>query len=116
MLFHLLNFNEYYFIVLFSLFFGKIYLSIYKNLQSDINALEDWSNTWLLRFHPDKCHVLSLGKFENIQHTERYKICNEEIEHVFEHKDLGIIIDSELSFEEHISNKICVANAIIGMI
>ena len=46
------------------------------NLQSDIKALEDWSKTWLLCFHPDKCHVLSLGKFENIMHTERYKICD----------------------------------------
>ena len=45
------------------------------NLQFDIKALEDWCKKCLLRFHPDKCHVLSMGKFENIMHTERYKIC-----------------------------------------
>ena len=36
-------------------------------LQNDINALEKWSKTWLLNFHPNKCHVLTLGKFENIR-------------------------------------------------
>jgi len=38
-------------------------------LQSDIDRLEQWSNKWLLRFHPDKCHVLSLGKFDNLIHA-----------------------------------------------
>ena len=32
-------------------------------LQQDIDAMERWSKDWLLRFHPDKCHVLTLGKF-----------------------------------------------------
>ena len=50
--------------------------------QFDIEALEDWSNKWLLHFHPDKCHILTLGKFENIMYTKRYKICDKEIEHV----------------------------------
>ena len=35
-------------------------------LQNDINLLEKWSRMWLLNFHPNKCHVLTLGKFENI--------------------------------------------------
>ena len=85
-------------------------------LQSDIEALEDWSNKWLLHFHPDKCHVLTLGKFENIMYTKRYKICDKEIEHVFNEKDLGVIIDSELLFEDHISTKVRVANGIVGLI
>ena len=28
------------------------------NLQSDINQFREWSEKWLLKFHPDKCHVL----------------------------------------------------------
>ena len=31
-------------------------------LQSDINSLEQWSQKWLLTFHPKKCHVLTFGK------------------------------------------------------
>ena len=34
-------------------------------LQSDIKLLEHWSDKWQLQFHPDKCHVLTLGKLEN---------------------------------------------------
>ena len=83
-------------------------------LQSDIAKLEDWSNTWQLRFNPDKCHVLSLGKFENIKYTHRYVVYNNEIEHVFDEKDLGVTIDSELKFDEHIAKKVRVANAIVG--
>ena len=85
-------------------------------LQSDIAKLEDWSNTWQLRFNPDKCHVLSLGKFENIKYTLRYVVYNNEIEHVFDEKGLGVTIDSELKFDEHIAKKFRVANTIVGQI
>ena len=85
-------------------------------LQSDIDRLESWSKKWLLRFHPDKCHVLSLGKIENIIHAHRYSICGREMEHVGEEKDLGVVIDSELSFDEHISAKVNKANAMVGLI
>ena len=53
-------------------------------LQSDIDKLENWFKNWLLKFHPDMCHVLSLGKIENIRHTHRYNICGKEMENVFE--------------------------------
>ena len=85
-------------------------------LQLDIDALLRWSQDWLLNFHPDKCHVLTLGKFERIKHTERYRLDNHELEHVFEEKDLGVIIDSELKFEEHIAAKVKKANAMMGLI
>ena len=84
--------------------------------QSDIKLLEHWSDKWQLQFHPDKCHVLTLGKLENIRHAHRYVICNNEMEHVFEEKDLGVTIDYGLKFEEHISKKVQVANSIVGLI
>ena len=49
-------------------------------------------------------------------HTERYKICNKELEHMFEEKDMGVIIDSEFSFSEHIASKVRIANAIVSLI
>ena len=67
-------------------------------LQADINALEEWSNTWLLRFNPKKCHVLSLGRIEDTMYTMRYKVYDKEMEHVFDEKDLGVTIDSQLTF------------------
>ena len=85
-------------------------------LQEDINKLEAWTKTWLLRFNANKCHVLTLGKFENILHTHRYKIGEVELEHVSDEKDLGVLIDEDLSFEEHISTKVRKANQIMGLI
>ena len=35
---------------------------------------------------------------------------------MFEEKDLGVIIDSELSFSEHVASKVRTANAIVGLI
>jgi hypothetical protein len=48
-------------------------------LQNDIQELENWSDKWLLRFHPDKCKVLSAGK----QKTQQYKytLCNTELQY-----------------------------------
>ena len=85
-------------------------------LQSDISVLEEWSNRWLLKFNPKKCHVLSLGKFEHTMYTMRYEVYGAEMEHVFEEKDLGVTIDSQLKFEEHIAAKVRVANAMVGLI
>ena len=47
-------------------------------LQNDLENLEEWTKTWLLRFNTDKCHVLTIGKLENICHTERHQIRNKE--------------------------------------
>ena len=85
-------------------------------LQRDIDSLELWTKKWLLAFNIDKCHVLTLGKFENIQHTHRYTICHNELEHVFVENDLGVTFDSDLKFEDHISAKVNKANAIAGLI
>ena len=63
-------------------------------LQSDINSLEQWSQKWLLTFHLKKCHVLTLEKFYNITHTEKYTL------HRQEQKDLGVIRNAELKLDE----------------
>ena len=57
-----------------------------------------------------------MGKFENIQHTQRYSLYGSELDHVFEEKDLGVIIDMGLTFEEHIATKVKKANGIMGLI
>ena len=85
-------------------------------LQRDIDALDDWTMKWLLKFNSDKCHVLTMGKIEDIKHTHHYKIGNHELDHVFSEKDLGVMFDTDLAFEEHITSKVNKANAIMGLI
>ena len=48
------------------------------SLQDDISSFERWSNDWLLRFNLDKCHVLTLGKHQNISHPHPYQLHTEE--------------------------------------
>ena len=43
-------------------------------------------------------------------------ICNTELEHVFQGKDLSVMMDEDLRFEDHISLKVNKANSIIGLI
>ena len=85
-------------------------------LQDDIVNLEEWSDKWLLKFHPDKCHLLTLGKIENIMYSHRYQVGEKEIEHTFVEKDLGVIMDSDLAFAEHMTQKVKKANNIVGII
>ena len=67
-------------------------------------------------FSHKKMYVLTLGKFYNITRTEKYTLHRQELEHVFELKDLEVILDAELKFDEQISVKVEKANTIIELI
>ena len=63
----------------------------------------NWSNglrNGCSLFTQKKSHVLTLGKFYNITHTEVYTLHHQELQHVFEQKDLGAILDAELKLEK----------------
>ena len=85
------------------------------SLQQDVHELEKWSDRLILRFNADKCHVLTVGKIENIKHTHNYELFEKQLDHVFE-VDLGVTTDYELRFEERISKKVSNVNSIAGLI
>ena len=77
-------------------------------LQTDLNELKKWTDTWLLELHPDKCKTMTLGK---IDHNPRYYLDTTEdnpfeISRTEEEKELGVIFDSKLTFDAHISEKV----------
>ena len=86
-----------------------------EKLQQDLHKLEEWSKKWLLKFHPEKCKVLSLGRYEDGA-GYYYTLFDQLIEHIDEEKDIGVMIDSELTFESHITAKVKKANQIMGLI
>ena len=49
--------------------------------------------------------MLTLMKFEDIKQAHHYNLCNNKLEHVSAEKDLGVTIDDELKFEQHITQK-----------
>ena len=60
-------------------------------------------------------YVLTLGNLVDIMYPHRYQICGTELDHVFEEKE-GVTIDFELIFEQHITQKMNKANAMMCII
>jgi hypothetical protein len=84
-------------------------------LQRDLNQLTRWSDTWLLKFHPQKCKVLEI----TMSHDKRkhdYTLDDISLEHTDMEKDIGVIVDSKLSFSQHMAEKINSANRVVGVI
>ena len=85
-----------------------------KALQKDLQGLESWANTWQMQFHPNKCKVLRIGKNnpEFSYHMQsKDGICNLEV--VTSEKDLGVEIDSMLSFDTQCDSMIKKANRVL---
>lgn len=74
-------------------------------LQDDLTKLEEWSDKWLLKFHPEKCKHMKISNSKN-EETNTYKLLGQDIETVTQEKDIGVIIDSELTFENHLCEKV----------
>lgn len=84
-----------------------------EKIQRNIDNLYEWSQKWLLKFHPDKCKVMKIGK----NHQEfTYKMGDVPLGETSEEKDLGIVTDSGITFRQHIAMKISKANQVVGMI
>ena len=86
-----------------------------NTLQRDLEQLTAWSNTWLLRFHPQKCKHLHIGK-RDPDPEFHYTLLGNTLEQVKEEKDIGVIIDEKLSFDHQISEKVKKANSMFGVI
>ena len=68
-------------------------------------------------FNLKKCHHLHIGKHSiNQQYSMQTKDGTVTIENVDSEKDLGVTVDKALSFGEHISDKISIANRNLGLI
>jgi len=85
----------------------------YIQLQQDILALEKWLKLWQLNFNYSKTFVMHLGKY-NPDYI--YNMSGMQLETVQEHKDLGVLVDSELKFHHHSCNVTNKASQVLGII
>lgn len=87
-------------------------------LQSSIDNLQDWSNKWLLKLNKKKCKIISFGR--NISDGYVYDLTENnskyQLERVSQITDLGVILDSRLTFSQHIQTKINKAYSMIGLL
>ena len=72
-------------------------------LQSDLDAAAKWEQDWLMSFHPDKCSVLQITtKKQPIQHN--YILHGHTLTTETSTKYLGVTIQNNLKWNEHINN------------
>ena len=88
-------------------------------LQQNLDSLIKWSSEWSLRVNPEKCKVLHLSKGNpdrNYQYHMQVEDTETYLEEVPYQKDLGIFMDSRLSFETHITKSVSKANRMLGLV
>ena len=94
----------------------KIYIEIkdqsdIKQLQNDIDSLKKWSRAWQLLFNASKCKCMHLGKKNDKHNYIRSEEGQIELEETTVEKCLGIWVDNELGFKEHINKVVNEVNA-----
>ena len=97
--------------------------SDHEILQRDIDALHRWSVRNKMKFHPDKCKVLSISN----KATERnmwsmipfqifsYTLDGVNLESVGSEKDLGVLVSSDLSWEDNVLALCTKASSRLGL-
>ena len=90
-----------------------------EELNHDLSLINQWAKQWKMSFNPDPTklaeEVLFSYKRQSPQHPPIY-FNNNEVKRVNDHKHLGLILDSKLSFTKHINEKVSIARKGIGVI
>ena len=84
-------------------------------LQSDIDSMYKWSQLWQMDFNVIKCYIISFTRSKNPILFD-YTMNGVPLQRVDEIRDLGVIITSSLSWNNHIDNIISKAARISGLI
>ena len=103
---------------------AKVYNRVKQNeqpadnhVQSSLNRGVNWANTWLMRFNFTNSHHMHIGKHNTgTKYTMQDGNDTFELETVKTEKDLGVTIDRNLSFRDHINSKVNLANRNLGII
>lgn len=88
-------------------------ISDHGSLQSDINAVNEWSQIWQLPFNITKCKCMHYGRNNPSEH---YSMNGQLIVEDVEEKDVGVTFDPSLKFRIHIRNMVAKANSRLGLI
>jgi len=94
-----------------------------EELQNDLNALDEWSRMWQLKFNASKCKHMRIGNVEGCDAQYRMWDSSDTtsnkttiLERTKLEKDLGVYTDDQLKFSSHISKVSKTCNNILGII
>jgi len=76
-----------------------------ENFQAELDKIYGWSLEWQLAFAPSKCfhlHIRRSNARNSIHDVSTYYLGGQTVPSVMETKDLGILVDDQLTFGNHI--------------
>lgn len=85
-------------------------------LQRDLDRMDQWSALWLLKFQPPKCKCMTLTNRGAAEAQRTYTLRGHALESYTVEKDLGILVDNQLNFDQHITTQASKANKVMGVI
>ena len=71
-------------------------------VQKDIDTLQTTAASWCLKMNPKKCVVLRFARPRAEFSPPEYFLDGEQIPYVDTHGDLGVTVDSQLKFHDHV--------------
>ena len=71
-----------------------------RNVAKGLQRMEKWGDTWLLKFHPNKCKYLYVGKNDPKSNYQNI-LMGTALERINKEKDMGVIVHDKRSCEKH---------------
>ena len=87
-----------------------------QKLQSDLDSLYHWAETWLMRFNTSKCHVMHITQAKLNRTNFSYNLSGNSLNVMNESKYLGVTIQSNLKWKSHVLNVSVKANRILSLL
>ena len=72
-------------------------------LQDDLRKLEGWQSKWQMSFNPAKCKTICLST-KKVPPQRKYVCCEAELEQVDSISYLGVILNDNLKWSNHVSS------------
>ena len=93
----------------------RIYMNAGSDvLQQDLISVLEWAKRWKMEFNVEKCKIMHIGQEDNQKHI--YNMDGKDLVETLSEKDLGVLIDCNLDFGNHIREIVGRANRMLGMI
>ena len=86
-----------------------------NSLQADINRLCSWSKSWRLKLNPKKCKAMTFT-LRSSPVLFPYYLDGHQLERCSQMRDLGVVLDSKLTFAHHVDEVVKKANRMLGLL
>ena len=84
-------------------------------LQKDLDALTLWTKTWGMSFNANKCYILPINKSPNTLQPFFYQLNNTILKYVQSYPYLGVTIQHDLKYGEHVTKIVSKASKVLGL-